>query len=147
MKKQVRNILVSVILSLIAVTAAAAQNVHTPDKDSAERKAILDALRVPVERDLKQKIVFVVEHINVSGNWAFVGGSPQSANGGEPNYRGTKYWEAKRAGMFDSNYFALLKRSGGAWRVITYAIGCTDVCYATWWRDHRAPKAIFPYTE
>jgi hypothetical protein len=147
MNKEVREIFITIGLLLITVAAAAAQGVHSPSKDSAEREDILDALRVPVERDLKQKIVFVVENMNVSGAWAFVGGTPQSANGGEPNYRSTKYWEAKRLGMFDNNYSALLKKTGGTWRVIAFRIGCTDVCYATWWHDHRAPKAIFPYTE
>ncbi len=127
--------------------AAAAQNVYTPEKGSAERTAILDTLRVPVERELKQKIVFAADNFNVSGNWAFLGGKPQSPSGGDPNYRGTPYQQAKNAGMFDSNFFAILKRTAGKWKVVTYAIGCTDVCYADWWRRYKAPKAIFPYTE
>jgi len=134
-------------LVLLVVATVTAQSVHSPDKTSPERKAILDTLRTPVERDLKQKVVFVVENLNVSGNWAFVSGSPQSPTGGEPDYKGTQYWQAKRDGMFDNNYFALLKKAGGNWKVVTYRIGCTDVCYVTWWHDYRAPKAIFPYTE
>jgi hypothetical protein len=135
------------LLLLLAALPAAAQGVHSPEKGSAERTSILDALRVPVERELKQKVVFVVENINVSGNWAFVSGTPQSANGGELNLRGTKYWEAEKNGAFGGNYFALLKKTGGNWKVVTYRIGCTDVCYLTWPHDYRAPKTIFPYTE
>lgn len=135
------------LLASAAATQVAAQKVYTPERGSAERKAILDALRVPVERDLKQKIVFNTEYFNVSANWAFLGGDPQTPEGGKPNYRGTRYWEAVRADMFDNNFFAVLRKTGGRWRVVTYAIGCTDVCYADWWRRHRAPKAIFPYTE
>lgn len=145
-----RKVIFTALLFLFAAAAAAdvvAQRVYTPEKGSAERKAILDALRVPVERDLKQKIVFNTEYFNVSGNWAFLGGDPQSPTGGKPNYRGTRYWEAVRSDMFDNNFFAILRKSGNRWRVVTYAIGCTDVCYADWWRRHRAPKAIFPYTE
>jgi len=44
-------------------------------------------------------------------------------SGGEPNYKNTKYWEAYKEGMFDNNFQALLKKTGGKWRVITYAIG------------------------
>src|SRR5947208_1485950 len=91
MIRQVRNVLGIVVMAVIAVTAAAGQGVHTPSKDSAERKDILDALRIPVERDLKQKIVFVVENLNVAGAWAFVGGSPQGSDGGQPDYRHTPY--------------------------------------------------------
>jgi hypothetical protein len=136
-----------IVLLLSPVAAVTAQNVHTPEKGSAERTAILDALRVPVERELKQKIVFAADNFNVSGSWAFLGGRPQSTAGGEPNYRGTQYQQARDAGMFDNNFFAVLKNTGGKWKVVTFAIGCTDVCYAGWWKQYKAPKAIFPYTE
>jgi len=137
------------ITSLLLVTAfgLSAQPAHTPEKGSAERKAIFDALRVPIERNLKQKIVFVADNFNVYGNWAFVGGTPQSANGGAPDYSRTQYADAQESGAFDNNFFALLKKTAGKWKIVTYAIGCTDVCYADWWRTHRAPKAVFPYTE
>jgi hypothetical protein len=135
------------MLTLSGVISAAAQSAYEPAKGSPERKAILDALRIPVERDLKQKVVFVAEDFKVQGNWAFVGGTPQGANGEAPNYNGTNYADAVEAGAFDNNFFALLRKTRGKWRVTTYAIGCTDVCYTDWWRRYRAPKAIFPYTE
>lgn len=137
----------SLSIVLVLAGAALAQKVYTPEKGSAERTAILNALRAPVEKDLKQKISFNIEHFNVQGVWAFMSGEPQSASGGRPNYRNTKYWEAVNADMFDNNFFAVLKKTGGKWKVVTYAIGCTDVCYADWWRRYKAPKAIFPYTE
>lgn len=142
-----RSMIFCVFVLGLCAAGANAQSVHTPAKGSAERTAILNALRVPVERDLKQKIVFVAEHFNVSGTWAFVGGEPQAVGGGAPNYRGTKYQAAKDADMFDNNFFAVLRKTAGRWKVVTYAIGCTDVCYADWWKRYRAPKAIFPYTE
>jgi hypothetical protein len=126
---------------------AGGQSVYTPEKGSVERTAILNTLRVPVERDLKQKIVFVADNFKVQGAWAFVGGKPQGVDGGDPNYRNTKYWEDVDAGAFDNNFFALLRKKSGRWTVVTYAIGCTDVCYADWWRRYNAPKSIFPYTE
>jgi len=138
--------LVAISLSVFAV-ALQAQTPHTPEKGSPERKAILDALRIPVERDLKQKVVFVAENFNVLGSWAFVSGTPQNANGGSPDYSRTQYADALDSGAFDNNFFALLRKTAGKWKVTTYAIGCTDVCYADWWRRYRAPKGVFPYTE
>lgn len=136
------------ILSVfIFASAAFGQAVYTPEKGTAERKAILDTLRVPVERDLKQKIVFVADHFSVSGNWAFVSGEPQSADGVRPDYSNTKYAEAVESDAFDNNFFALIKRTSGKWKVVTYLMGCTDVCYLEWPRQYKAPKAIFPYTE
>lgn len=136
-----------ILLLLIAAAAVSAQQAYTPEKGSPERKAILDALRVPVERDLKQKVVFVADNFKVQGVWAFVSGTPQNANGGDPDYTRTKYADQVDSGAFDNNFFALLKKTGGKWKVTTYAIGCTDVCYAYWWRRYRAPKGVFPYTE
>ena len=138
--------LVAISLSVFAV-ALQAQTPYTPEKGSPERKAILDALRIPVERDLKQKVVFVAENFNVLGSWAFVSGTPQNANGGSPDYSRTQYADALDSGAFDNNFFALLRKTAGKWKVTTSAIGCTDVCYADWWRRYRAPKGVFPYTE
>lgn len=134
-------------VTLAAAAMASGQSVYTPEKGSAERKEILDVLRVPVERELKQKNVFVADDFKVQGNWAFVGGQPQSANGGEPNYRGTVYYGAQQDGVFDNNFFALFKKTGGKWRLVKYLIGCTDVCYADWWSRYKAPRTVFPYTE
>ncbi len=127
--------------------AASSQKVYTPEKGSAEYAAIINALRVPVEKELKQKISFNVEKFNVQGVWAFLSGVPENPKGGSPNYKKTPYQKAIDVDSFDNNFFALLKKTGGKWKIVTYAIGCTDVCYATWWEDYKVPKAIFPYTE
>ena len=142
-----KRILPVLLLFIAAAAAVSAQQAYTPEKGSPERKAILDALRIPVERDLKQKVVFVADDFKVQGAWAFVSGTPQNANGGEPDYARTKYADQVDTGAFDNNFFALLKKTGGKWKVTTYAIGCTDVCYTDWWRRFRAPKGVFPYTE
>ena len=142
-----KRVLSILIMLSAAINAASAQSAHTPEKGSPERKAILDALRVPVERELKQKVVFVADHFSVQGTWAFVSGTPQNSNGGEPDYSKTKYADQYDTGAFDNNFFALLRKTGGKWKVTHYLIGCTDVCYLDWWRRYKAPKAIFPHTE
>jgi len=136
-------------LAAIFVFAAAsfAQMAYTPAQDSAERKAILSALRVPVEKELKQKIQFSIQNFKVQGNWAFVNGEPQNSSGGEPNYKNTKYQAQVSDGAFDNNFQALLKKTGGKWKVVTYAIGCTDVCWLGWGEQYKAPKAIFEMPE
>ena len=133
------------ILLLFFATFANSQQVYTPEKGSAERKAILDALRVPVEKQLKQKIVFVTDKLNVQGTWAFVSGQPTTPSGDRPSFKGTVF--EGEEDMFDNNFFGLLRKKGRRWTVVTHALGCTDVCYADWWRRYKAPKAIFPYTE
>ena len=144
MNIMLKKLLITVSIILALGCGALAQGVHTPEKDSPERKAILDALRVPVEKALKQKIQFSIETFNVQGNAAFLSGAPQTPNGKKPNYQGTPYQTAVESDAFDNNIFALLKKTAGKWKVVKYAIGCTDVCFATWWKDYKAPKAIFP---
>jgi hypothetical protein len=139
-----RTLLITTIV-LLAAFSSFAQTAHTPDKGSPERKAILDVLRVPVERDLKQKIVFVADDFKIQGDWVFVGGRPTTPGGGKPNLKGTA-WDAQED-MFDNNFFGLLRKRSGKWRVVAYALGCTDVCYIDWWRRYKAPKGIFPYTQ
>lgn len=126
------------------VSNALAQSVYTPEKGSAERTAIFNALRVPIEKELKQKIQFSAQTFNVQGNWAFIFGDLQNSSGGKPNYKGTKYQEAIDEGMFDNNFQALLRKQNGKWRVVTHLIGCTDVCWIPWAKEFKAPKAIFP---
>lgn len=142
-----KKILFIIVFITICAVSSFAQSMRTPAKGSAERTAILNALRVPVEKELKQKIVFSLQQFNVSGNWAFLSGEPQGTNNAKPNYKNTEYKNAIDAGMFDNNFFALLKKTGGKWKVVTHAIGCTDVCYLDWWKDYKAPKAIFGVTE
>ena len=142
-----RKAILLATLFVIGSYSGFGQAVHTPEKGSKERAEILDALRVPVERDLKQKIVFALDNFNVAGNWAFLSGTPQTVDGGKPDYSRTKYANAVDSGAFDNNIFALLKKTAGKWKVVTHRIGCTDVCFATWWKDYRAPKAVFPYSE
>ena len=142
-----RRFIFLILLITAATVCASGQTAHTPVAGSPERNAILDALRIPVERDLKQKVTFVVDNFKVQGSWAFVSGTPKGNGGKDPDYSKTKYADAVDSGAFDNNFFALLKKTAGKWKVTTYAIGCTDVCYVDWWRRYRAPKAIFPYTE
>ena len=141
-----RYIAFFVFILALSITSFA-QSVYSPEKGSPERKAILDALRVPVERDLKQKVIFVADHFKIQGTWAYVSGTPQNSSGGAPDYSKTKYAEQFDTGAFDNNFFALLRKTGGRWKVTHYLIGCTDVCYLDWWRRYKAPKAIFPHTE
>ena len=116
---------------------------YTPERTSPERKAILDALRVPVERKLKQPVVFKVDHLLVQKGWAFMLGVPQKPDGSAVDYTGTVYQEAKDEGAFDDGVVALLRNANGKWRVIRYVIGATDVPYVDWDKKYRAPRGIF----
>jgi hypothetical protein len=109
---------------------------HTPPVNSAERKAILDALRPSFERDLKQKVKFDVSFFKVLDGWAFVLGTPQNAQTGKPI-------RAER--NIDPDFCGLLhKNPQGEWTVIDHAAGFGDPFYASWVKSHKAPLTIFP---
>ncbi len=135
-----------VLITLFVAPAIPAQSrAYTPDKGSAERKAITDALRIPVERKLKQGVIFKIDHLQVQTGWAFLLGTPRRSDGGQIDYRNTPYAEAQKAGAFDDGVVALLHKVGGQWRVVQYVIGATDVPYVDWDRRFHAPSAIFPH--
>lgn len=120
------------------------QGAATPKKGSPERKAIMDALRVPVEKVLKKKVVFKADHIKTQNGWAFLYGVPMQPNGKKMAYRGTPYEQAEKDGIFDDNFCGLLKKEGGKWKVKRWIIGMTDVAWIGWDKEFKAPKGIFP---
>jgi hypothetical protein len=135
--------LLALFIGLTSMTAVA-QSAYTPAKGSAERKAITDALRVPIEKKLKQNVVFKIDHLKIQDDWAFMLGAPRKTNGGQLDYSQSEYAEARRQGMFDDNIMALLQKVKGQWRVVQYIIGATDVAYLDWDEKYRAPSGIFP---
>lgn len=122
-----------------------AQNAETSKQagETGERKAILDALRVPVSKDLKQEIIFVVDKFKTQGDWAFVAGKPKNKDGGEPNWKITKYQKFIDSGDFEEGLYGLLKKTDGKWEVVTYLMNCHDVCYPGWETEYKAPKSLF----
>jgi hypothetical protein len=114
-----------------------------PEKNSSEREQIMDVLRVPVEKELKQEIIFKVGSLKVLGDWAFLQGEPiNKASGKRADLTGTKYGEDNWED-FDNNIFALLKKKAESWTIVERAMMCSDVCYDGWDKKHGAPKEIF----
>lgn len=132
-----------ILTFLCVIIAAFSWCQSTPKRGSAERTAILNALRTPVQKELGLKVQFKVDWLKLQGSWAFLRGVPQRADGGKIDYRKTKYKEQIEAGVFDNWICALLRKRNGKWAVVTYVIGATDVAYEPWPQQYGAPKAIF----
>ncbi|HJQ67485.1 MAG TPA: hypothetical protein VKA70_00825 [Blastocatellia bacterium] len=116
---------------------------YTPKPNSVERKQILDALRSPVESELRKAVVFKVDHLKLQSGWAFMRGVPQQRSGKKMDYSGTPYEEAIKEGAFDDWVCALLHKEKDGWRVVKYVIGATDVPYEGWDKEFNAPPDIF----
>lgn len=117
---------------------------HTPKKGSAERKAILDALRPWVEKQLGQEVILLVDHLAVKDGFAFLTGRPLQPNGKRIDYLKTSYKEVVEQGFFDDNLSALFRQEGSGWKLITSSLGSTDVPWVSWPKEHNAPTEIFP---
>jgi hypothetical protein len=131
------------LIALLLSTGAASAAPQMLKPGNPGRKLILDALRAPVEKDLKQKVLFRVDRLMTEQGWAFLLGVPQQAKGKPIDYRRTRYRDALNAGAFDDGICALLRRDKGRWRVVTFTIGATDVPNADWHRRYRAPASLF----
>ena len=115
---------------------------------SANRKPILEALKKKVKPDLKQLPKLVVNNLYVKNGFAFFVGAVKDSTGKDINWSKTIYKEANDEGAFDGEATrALLKKVSGKWKVLAYAIGPTDVAWACWWKEFKAPKEIFDIKE
>lgn len=123
--------------SLALYATAFAQPAHAPEPGSPERAAIMDAIRGPAQKDLKQSVIFNVERLRVAGNWAYARVSPTRPDGGKLDYSKTKYQKLIDLGAFDPQGEALLfKESNGHWSVLEWVFGATDVPSAGWSSKH-----------
>ena len=105
-------------LTMLALSAAAPA--------SPQRKAVLDALRPPVEAKIGRSVEFVVQVLRVEDGWAFVMADPQRKSGKPID--GNRYFD-DFDNMDGLRVDAVLQLKGGRWRVVDFAIGATDVWY------------------
>lgn len=110
---------VVIALALLTLTAASPA--------TSQRKAVLDALRLPVEKKLGPDVEFVVALLRVEDGWAFVIADPQRKSGKPID--GWKIFGEDFGNMDGLRVDAVLQKRNGRWIVADYAIGATDVWY------------------
>ena len=125
-----RRSLLILLASALTSPSAFAASVHTPPKGSAERQAIMDAMRV--NGDDRDRI-FVVRFLKVSRGWAWLQVDPQSRGG-------SNHYESESA---------LLRQFGRHWKVVAQPCAeadCVEEDELARIRDDfpQAPDAIFP---
>lgn len=103
----------------------AAAQVTSPAPGSAQRRAILEALRPTIARELRSPVEFVVRELRVERGWALVIAEPQRPGGGAIDGRHLPYFE-DRDGL---TVYAVMRLVWGRWRIHDHVIGPTDVWY------------------
>lgn len=122
----------AIVLALWTV-AAWGQNWSEPPRGSAERRALMDAIRPEAERIFGSPVEFVVLSLRTSGEVAFAMVVAQRPGGGAIDIAATPGW---RSGYFmpDADWTggqALLTRTASGWVPYQIVFGATDV----WWSD------------
>ncbi len=129
------------VLSVLAVASspvlsAPRDAVYQPKAGSAERKAIFNALRVPVGRSLKHAVIFQGTLKASKSGWAFFSGGALLDDG-----KNGKPISNEGSG---GEMAALLRHSGGRWRVLSWGFGGgMDEIESEKRKYPQAPRALF----
>jgi hypothetical protein len=104
---------------------------------------LLDTVRPAIEMDIGTEVQFVVDVLQVEGNWGFLAGSIQNPDGSAIDFRRTPYAEAQAEGAFDGpSVRALLYKLKKRWYVEAFSIGATDVVEAGWVEEFGVPCSV-----
>jgi hypothetical protein len=142
MKMRTAPLLVVIsLLTIFGVIPAECGPLTQPASGSAERKAVLDAIRPRAQGELGGAVEFVVKEMRVQDNFCFTRLEPQRPGGAKIAKWETNY--AQEEFMDGLTIFALLGKTGSGWMIIEYVVGPTDVAYLPWPDQHGAPRSIF----
>ncbi len=136
-------LLVSLMFLSVSAPGFTSKGIYTPQFGSVERKQIINTLKADFKAELKKPVRIRVTAFKIQHDWSFVRGVILDKSGGPMDYKGTPYQGAVEAGMFDDWFCSLLHKEKGKWRIVTHAIGATDMPYLDWADIHNAPGGIF----
>ena len=125
------------------VGSPARAEISTPPAGSAQRRAILDAVRPRVEAEIGPPVVFNVSVLRVSGNWAFVQATPKRPGSVDVDWKKTKFREAFEKDFMTDIVMGLLRYDDSKWTLVEYVLGPTDVFWESWLQKYRLPRQLF----
>ncbi|WP_151719891.1 hypothetical protein [Gemmobacter serpentinus] len=124
-------------LIVLVLSAPAALGFERPERGSAERKAMLDAIRPIAEWNLGPPVEFVVQDLMVEGSygWASLlaqrpGGAAIALDQAPMVARDDMAEDLIDRVDGHPTLQVMLQKSGETWVAVNWAIGATDVWYA-----------------
>jgi hypothetical protein len=135
------SIIIALACQLLVAAPTQAQKAHTPSPGDPERHAILEAARPHVAKDLgyRGRLLFKVNTLLVSGDWALLQGQPVAPSGARLH---------KNCVEADDVTLVLLQRRKGTWHIERGGTTCaTDVFWLEWQAELGAPAEIFVFDE
>jgi hypothetical protein len=139
-----RQFLMAAVAATTSVCAPVfAQKIVQIGRASPDRKVILDVVRVPIERRLGIKVIFVVDRMTLFGDWAFAALHPRNHAGNRIDYRRTLFAKDFDPEQDSDSVDALLRRNGASWSIVEVAFLPTDVVWVEWEKKYKLPRALF----
>ncbi len=127
----------SAALLKLEAWSGAAEAVREPAPGSVERKAIMEALRGPVTKQVGKRVTFTGT-VKIRGDWATFSGGAAPSDGVPPK-------DENVAGELELDLFALLRKTGSAWKVLHWGFaGDIGVMEEARKKFPAAPKALLP---
>lgn len=115
---------------------------YEPPRGSPVRAAILNSIRIPVERELGPPVLLTITALNVQGSWAFASVKAMRPDG-SLEWSRTRYARAMTSGEMSDSILALLRANGDRWNITEFAFGPTDVPWISWSAKHHIPQKFF----
>lgn len=141
-----------ILLIIFTFTGRAGERADyaTPRVGSALRKQLLDTIRVPTEEHLGQPIVFKVNTLRATDNWAFLVAEAIRPDGKPVDYRKSKEFKEDQkatqigldAGALYGGVDALLKKEGTRWKIIAITYDATDVHWLDYDKRFGVPRKL-----
>ncbi len=134
----------ALLAGLSLATAAAAADCSVPAPGTAERSAIMDSVREPVQKELKQPVEFIAHQFKVCAqdgeSFAFLDAALQRPGGAPLDWSITPYAQDDCSRLV----IALLHQTAGKpWTVTELDICPTDVPWEVWPEQYHAPAELF----
>ena len=132
---------------MAGVVTYSQKKLYEPARGSDERKTQMDLLRGQLTPKFKgQKLIFesIGNFYKSNGEWAVVYVNVYQEGGKPVDFINSAYKELYEEETIDSNgIFALFKKVGKSWTIVTRIDFPTDVPIGCWWKEFNAPKSIF----
>lgn len=140
----IKALFMAIFLAGITLAQGKAQQPYQPMRGTAERTAILNAVRPKIEAEMRGPVIFVVRTLRVLDGWAFMQLDPQRPDGRPINPANT-IWADDIEMMDGLTVWALARNSTGGWGLVDAVTGPTDVAFFNWPEFYGAPAVIFGF--
>ena len=118
------------MIPLVIALALASSPAPPSRLTMADRRAILNVLRQPLEADLGKPVVFAVTELRSRAGWAFIQAEPQRPEGNPIN--GRAYFRERWADMDGLTTTAILRKRGARWQIVELRVGALDAWYCSY---------------